>query len=193
MEIQSTDNGLRKIRMGKDFFTSYRKNIIQSDEILLNIFVPRTKSDQYFVAYKQAKRRDDDIAIVTAAFNVIFHENTDIVKTVQMSFGGMAPTTVLATKSAEKMIGKKWSKELIEEVNSYLVKELDLSPSAPGGMAMYRKSLTLSLFFKTYLKISQQLEKTLNDRMPIPVKEKSGAATFHTLPPKTSQLYEVIA
>ena len=52
-------------------------------EMMLSITVPFTRwswanatihtfprENQHFVAYKQAKRRDDDIAIVNAAFNV---------------------------------------------------------------------------------------------------------------------------
>lgn len=58
------------------------------------------------MAYKQAKRRDDDIAIVNLALNVFFEPGTSIVAKAFMAFGGMAPTTVLARKSCEAMIGK---------------------------------------------------------------------------------------
>jgi len=62
--------------------------------------------DQYFYAYKQAKRRDDDIAIVNVATNVEFKPGTDIIQDISMAFGGMAPITVVAVKTKKKLIGK---------------------------------------------------------------------------------------
>jgi xanthine dehydrogenase/oxidase len=62
--------------------------------------------DQYFYAYKQAKRRDDDIAIVNMAANVEFNPGTNIIKDISLSFGGMAPVTVLAMKTKSMLIGK---------------------------------------------------------------------------------------
>lgn len=62
--------------------------------------------EQYFYAYKQAKRRDDDIAIVNMASNVEFNPGTNTIKDISLAFGGMAPTTVLAMKTKNKLIGK---------------------------------------------------------------------------------------
>lgn len=62
--------------------------------------------DQYFYAYKQAKRRDDDIAIVNVAANVEFKPGTDIIQDISLAFGGMAPITVVAVKTKKKLIGK---------------------------------------------------------------------------------------
>ncbi|XP_053697545.1 xanthine dehydrogenase [Sabethes cyaneus] len=193
LEVASLDGGYRKVHMGDGFFTGYRKNTIRPDEILVSIFVPKTNKNHHFVAFKQAKRRDDDIAIVNGAFNVLFKPETDIVEQIHMAFGGMAPTTVLAKKTAQSMIEQKWNSELVEKANTLLVDELPLSPSAPGGMILYRRSLTLSLFFKAYLTISEALSKQFPSREPIPDREKSGAHTFHTLIPKSTQLFEKVS
>lgn len=190
MEVASFERGTRKINMGKGFFTGYRRNIIEPDEILISIFIPRTEKDQYFLAYKQAKRRDDDIAIVNAAINVYFNPGTDVIKHIDLSFGGMAPTTVLAPKTSDAVIGMKWNNEMLEILNKELIDELPLDPGAPGGMILYRRSLTLSLFFKAYLDISQELEKSIISRTPIPDNQKSGSQLFHTLTPKSAQFYE---
>jgi xanthine dehydrogenase/oxidase len=60
-----------------------------------------------------------------------------------------------------------------------------------GGMVTYRRSLTISLFFKAYLTISQAIEKQNPALSLIPEREKSGAETFHTLTPISTQLFEV--
>ncbi|XP_019526140.3 xanthine dehydrogenase [Aedes albopictus] len=193
LEVASIDGGVRKVNMGDGFFTGYRRNIIRPEEILVSIFIPKTNLDQHFVAYKQAKRRDDDIAIVNGAFNVTFKPGTDIVEQAHLSFGGMAPTTVLAKKTGEALVGKKWNHKLVELANDMMVEELPLSPSAPGGMILYRRSLTLSLFFKAYLSISDVLSRTVANHEPVEDRERSGAETFHTLIPKSAQLFEKVS
>lgn len=176
--------------MGPGFFTGYRRNVIKESEILISLFIPKTSVNQHFKAFKQAKRRDDDIAIVNGAFNVRFEEGTNVINDVQFAFGGMAPTTILAPKTSAAVKGKLWNENLIEIVNRSLVDEIPLSSAAPGGMILYRRSLTLSLFFKAYLYISQELERSLGLSL-VNEREKSGAGTFHTLSPKSTQLFEV--
>lgn len=193
LEVASLDGGIRKVHMGDGFFTGYRKNIIRPEEVLVSLFIQKTNPNQHFIAYKQAKRRDDDIAIVNGAFNISFQPGTDIVEQAHLSFGGMAPTTVLAKKTGAALVGKKWNSKLVELANELMVEELPLSPSAPGGMILYRRSLTLSLFFKAYLSISDALTRTVSDHEPVHDRERSGANTFHTLIPKSAQLFEKVS
>lgn len=178
--------------MGDGFFTGYRRNIIDPDELLVWLRIPPTTSDQHFIAYKQAKRRDDDIAIVNMALNVTFQSGKDIVAQMHVAFGGMAPTVVLAPDSCALAVGQRWTRRLVERFNSALIAELPLAPSAPGGMILYRRSLTLSLFFKAFLHIGQQLELVVPARRPIAERERSGASTFHTLEPQSCQIYQRI-
>ncbi|XP_065093510.1 xanthine dehydrogenase-like [Ochlerotatus camptorhynchus] len=193
LEVASLDGGVRKVHMGDGFFTGYRKNVIRPEEVLVSLFIQKTNADQHFIAYKQAKRRDDDIAIVNGAFNIMFKPGTDVVEQAHLSFGGMAPTTVLAKKTGIALVGKKWDSKLVELANEMLIEELPLSPSAPGGMILYRRSLTLSLFFKAYLSISDALSRSVVGHAPVQDRERSGAKTFHTLVPKSAQLFEKVS
>lgn len=190
LEVASRLRGSRRVHMGEGFFTGYRRNIVEPDELLVSMLIPRTSSDQYFVAYKQAKRRDDDIAIVNMALNVTFETRKDVVANIHVAFGGMAPTVVLAPKSCALIIGKRWNRKAVEILSNGLVQELPLAPSAPGGMILYRRSLTISLFFKAFLEIGQSLERYVLNRRAIPDREKSGAQLFHTLTPKSNQIYQ---
>lgn len=192
LKVQSITRGERYVHMGNGFFTGYRKNIIEPDEVLVSLFMPATTENQHFLAYKQAKRRDDDIAIVNLALNVKFQPGTDCVEYLNMAFGGMAPTVAMSPNTSKAAHGQRWNDELVEIVNKELINELPLSPSAPGGNILYRRSLTLSLFFKAYLHIAQELEGKIVDREPIPDEEKSGAAQFHTPIPKSTQFYEKV-
>lgn len=190
--MESIARGRRTVKMGVGFFTGYRKNVIDPDEILVSLFIPTTTENQFFLAHKQAKRRDDDIAIVNIALNVKFVPGTHEVEWMNIAYGGMAPTVAMTPKTCAAAVGHKWNSDLVETVNKELINELPLSPSAPGGMILYRRSLTLSLFFKCYLKISQDLQAKIDEVDPIPEEEKSGADTFHTLIPKNTQLFEKV-
>ncbi|XP_033323472.2 xanthine dehydrogenase rosy isoform X2 [Megalopta genalis] len=192
LNLSSLSNGNRVVPMDHSFFKGYRQNIASPDEILLQIRIPFTKENQYFVAYKQAKRRDDDIAIVNMALNVFFQPGTNVVQKANLAFGGMAPTTVLARKTCEIMIGRKWDKTLVSSVYSSLLDEFPLPDNVPGGMVKYRKSLTLSLFFKGFLRIAAKLQVQLCDYPSWPKELESAGYGFHDKEPKSSQYYQVV-
>lgn len=172
--------------MDETFFTGYRRNVLQPDDVLVAVHLPFTAENQHFVALKQAKRRDDDIAIVNIAVNVRLAGSENRITHLDVAFGGMAPTTVLAMKSSAKVVGMKWNSQMVEVLNQSLIEELPLSEDAPGGMIGYRRSLTLSLFFKCYLEISN------NSSLQIAKNELSGKDSFHTLDHKSTQLFQVI-
>lgn len=184
----------REVCMANGFFTGYRRNVIEPSEVLVGLYFPKTLEHQYVIAFKQAKRRDDDIAIVNAAINVFIDPKTITVDKIYMAFGGMAPTTVLAVRSAEIMLKQKWNKDLVERVTESLCAELPLAPSAPGGMIAYRRSLVVSLFFKAYLTITQKLIKSgILPEDTLPQDELSGAEVFHTPALKSAQLFEKVS
>ncbi|TDG48374.1 hypothetical protein AWZ03_005119 [Drosophila navojoa] len=194
LEVASLAGGRRSVHMGAGFFTGYRRNVIQADEILLGIHLQKTTPDDHVVAFKQARRRDDDIAIVNAAVNVKFRAGSNVVERIQIAFGGMAPTTVLAPRTSELMVGQPWSQTLVERVSESLCKELPLDASAPGGMIAYRRALVVSLFFKSYLAISRKLcDSGIMSPQALPQKELSGADKFHTPALRSSQLFERVA
>lgn len=55
--------------------------------------------------------------------------------------------------------GRFWNEKLLQEVCAGLAEELHLPPDAPGGMVDFRRTLTLSFFFKFYLTVLQKLGK----------------------------------
>lgn len=57
---------------------------------------------------------------------------------------------------------RDWNEKLLQDACRLLASEMDLSPSAPGGMVDFRRTLTLSFFFKFYLTVLQKLSKNHN-------------------------------
>uniref|UniRef100_A0A3Q2Q717 Xanthine dehydrogenase n=1 Tax=Fundulus heteroclitus TaxID=8078 RepID=A0A3Q2Q717_FUNHE len=178
-------NGSREVLMDDSFFTGYRKTAVEPQEILLSIHIPYSQKSQFISAFKQSPRREDDISIVTAAMSVTFSPGTDVVKDLRLSFGGMAPVTVLARRTADRLLGRQWGEELLQEACSLLAEEMSLDPSAPGGMVSYRRTLTLSLFYKFYLRVLQKLRSTVQRHRPA---SRSTRYSKHTSTRETDTL-----
>lgn len=138
--IQSQSRGIFDIPI-TSWFLRYRTTALPDDGVITQIVIPlpTDESREITKAYKQAKRKDDDIAIVTAGFRVRLDEN-GLVEDCGFSLGGMAPTTVVAVKAQEAVIGKKWSETTtLEAAINALLEQFDLSYGVPGGMAQYRR------------------------------------------------------
>nr|XP_060610128.1 xanthine dehydrogenase/oxidase [Anolis sagrei ordinatus] len=191
-----SNEGSRTIRMDETFFTGYRKTILKSQELLLSIEIPFTRKGEYFSAFKQASRREDDIAIVTCGLRVLFQEGCDRVQEIKLSYGGMAPTTVMARKTCQELIGREWKENLLQEACHMLASEMNLSPSAPGGMVDFRRTLVLSFFFKFYLTVLQKLNIELNGNNnlgeTVPPQYASATELFHKDPVDNVQLFQEV-
>jgi xanthine dehydrogenase/oxidase len=77
----------------ESFFIGYRKTALEKGEVLTKIVVPLTRPLEFVMAFKQSKRKDDDIAIVNAGMRVWLGEDL-IVKEASLCYGGLAPMTV---------------------------------------------------------------------------------------------------
>lgn len=180
LNVYNPTTGRRNVVIDDLFFKNYRITEIKTDDIVLSLEIPHTKENQMFKAFKQARRRDDDIAIVTAAFNIKFVGKSNIVSEAMLCFGGMGPTTLSAKNTATFIKGLEWTQTMADAVMEKLSDEFKLDESVPGGMAAYRKSLCLSLFFKFHLIVLQKL-RGLESEMNIQ----------ENIIPKSSQIYEI--
>nr|XP_057906870.1 xanthine dehydrogenase/oxidase [Doryrhamphus excisus] len=185
-------DGSRVVQMDNGFFVGYRKTLLRPQEVLLSIQIPFSTRNQFVSAFKQSPRREDDISIVTAAMSVTFKAGTTTVEDMKLSYGGMAATTVLANNTAQKVLGRCWGEEMLEEACRSLAEELSLDPSVPGGMVSYRQTLSLSLFYKFYLTVLQKLR-----RQGINVEELrsdlvSATELYHSETPSSVQIYQEV-
>ncbi|XP_041418513.1 xanthine dehydrogenase/oxidase isoform X2 [Xenopus laevis] len=186
----------RTVHMDETFFTEYRKTVVTPQEILLSIEIPYSTKWEYFSAFKQASRREDDIAIVTSGMRVLFKPDSHQVESIRLSYGGMAPVTVMAKNTCMELAGKYWDDKLLQSACQLLAKEMALSPSVPGGMVEYRQTLTLSFFFKFYLTVHKKLALDLNGNNnfaeTIPPKYESATELFHKSHPCSVQLFQEV-
>ncbi|WPH04180.1 xanthine dehydrogenase [Acrodontium crateriforme] len=141
-----------------EFFKAYRVTALPPDAIIASIRIPVFKEKgEYMRAYKQSKRKDDDIAIVNAALRVRL-DDSNIVEDCSLVYGGMAPTTIGAKHAMAYLQGKKFTDPAtLEGVMNALEQDFDLRFGVPGGMATYRKSLAFGFFYKFYHEVLQRL------------------------------------
>nr|XP_030713872.1 xanthine dehydrogenase/oxidase isoform X1 [Globicephala melas] len=184
----------RTVRMDHTFFPGYRKTLLGPEEILLSVEIPYSREGEFFSAFKQASRREDDIAKVTCGMRVLFQPGAAQVKELALCYGGMADRTISALRTTQKQLLKFWNEKLLQDVCAGLVEELPLSPDAPGGMIEFRRTLTLSFFFKFYLTVLQKLGKEDSEDKCGKLDPTYSSATllFHKDPPANIQLFQEV-
>ncbi|OCK73770.1 hypothetical protein K432DRAFT_430402 [Lepidopterella palustris CBS 459.81] len=151
----------------KQLFIAYRTTNLPADAVITHIRIPLSapapRTREFVKAYKQAKRKDDDIAIVNAGFRVLLDDGMEVMD-VRVVYGGMGPTTIQAERTRNVLIGKQWlNSETLKLALEALSKDFDLSFSVPGGMAHYRRTLALSLFFRFWHEVTHELVPTRID------------------------------
>ena len=173
-EVQSKGNTPRFIQADA-FFLGYRKTAMQPEEVLVRVHIPLSKPFEYVQEFKQAHRRDDDIAIVNAGMRVRFKpsEGADplwLVEDVAIAYGGVAPCTVTAKDTAAFLVGKPWTQDTLRRALDLVSQEIKVGEEAPGGMVEFRNSLVTSFLFKFFacsgLKLSSDAGEQAVGEMP---------------------------
>ncbi|GMF37068.1 unnamed protein product [Phytophthora fragariaefolia] len=164
IELQST-RGAQYVRV-RDFFLSYRKVDMEQDEVITAVYVPYTKKWEYMLPFKQARRREDDISIVTAGIRVKLECSRETgawtIQDASAAYGGMAPITKSASETENFLIGKVFDESTIDAACDVLhSNDFKLPDGVPGGMAKYRESLCSSFLYKFYIASSQRLQLDL--------------------------------
>ena len=141
------------------FFKGYRTTALPPDAIIASLRIPIAQERrEYIRAYKQAKRKDDDIAIVNAALRVSL-DDALCVSSVNLVYGGMAAFTISASKTASYLVGRSW-RDLgtLEGAMNALEDDFDIRYGVPGGMATYRRSLALGFFYRFYHEVLSEVD-----------------------------------
>lgn len=197
LTLAAAGGKIRKVKLDENFFTGYRRTILQANEILVDIFIPFTEKHEYVFAFKQARRREDDIAIVNTGMRVLFDKETQSsswqIQDCSFSFGGLAPTTVMAMKTVKGLTGRTWNESIVQEACQLLAEDLPLAPGAPGGQVEYRRSLASSLFFKFYLNVTLQLSnQEVAYKADIPKSFISGTGNFQRDTTYSTQTFQEV-
>ncbi|KAJ1026109.1 hypothetical protein NDA18_003768 [Ustilago nuda] len=141
--IDTTSSAEKSLNM-RDFFLGYRKTALPAGAVITKLYIPWSDdAGSVMHAFKQSKRKDDDIAIVNACLRLSVRE--DKITNATFAFGGMGPTTMQSVEVQKFLVGKQFSApESLSEALQILAKQdFPLSYGVPGGMPIFRKALAL--------------------------------------------------
>lgn len=148
VELASPDGPVR-ISLRDNFFTGYRRNRVNTDQIISKLVIPQLSKNAFCATYKVSKRNDDDIAIVNAAFCIELASG-DKIKSLVGSFGGMGPMTRFTSFD---VASHAWFAD--DDTLAMCIKQLNtdfaLPADVPGGSAAYRTAMTGSFLTKFYM------------------------------------------
>ncbi|KAJ6254003.1 xanthine dehydrogenase [Anaeramoeba flamelloides] len=163
--IVDTNQNRRTIPASKFFIPKYRSvNLDTEKEVIESIFIPYTQEREFVQAYKQSRRKEEDICIANGAFRVKLDQN-NVVKDVTMAFNGVAPYVKMAHKTMDLMMGRPFNQDLVSRVLKSLEKEVNIPKGSPGGMGEYRTVLVQSFFYKFALHVLNKINPSaLNKR-----------------------------
>lgn len=146
--VLSSIRGERTVRVN-EFFTSYKKTLLDSDEIISEFIIPRSSFYQLDNSrrienrfYKVSKRIDDDISAVCAAFHIEL-EGKKIVS-VSTGFGGMAAIPKPAEALEATISGRVLDEQCIADAEIALKKDFQPIDDV-RATAEYRHKVTANL------------------------------------------------
>lgn len=132
----------------EDFYLGYQQKDLQADEFVAALRVPLPQSGVRFRTYKLAKRFDQDISAVCAAFALTL--DGAIVKEARIAFGGMAATPKRAAQAEAVLTGRAWDEAALTEAMAALAR--DYAPlSDMRASSSYRMNTAQNLLRRFWL------------------------------------------
>lgn len=114
----------QRVLLLESFYLDYMKKDMQPGEFVAAVRIPLPKAGQQFRTYKLAKRYDQDISAVCAAFAISLDgDNGDIVRDAHIAFGGMAATSRRAPLAEAALNGQPWNEATVKNAMALLAQD----------------------------------------------------------------------
>jgi xanthine dehydrogenase small subunit len=98
----------------EDFYLGYQQKDLRPGEFVQAVRVPLPRAGLAFRTYKLAKRFDQDISAVCAAFALEL-DDAGTVRNARIAFGGMAATPKRAASAEAALVGRAWDDAAVRE------------------------------------------------------------------------------
>jgi carbon-monoxide dehydrogenase medium subunit len=160
-----------------DFYTGVRKNVMEADEIVTDIFfdAPGPHHDSFYI--KTALRRAQAISVIN--ISVLLEMDDGKVVNPQLTLGAVAPTIIHADTAEEFLAGKALSDEVIFKTAA-LIQEAASPISDIRGSADYRAYMVGGIAKRALQAIRDGVDKSIIPEDPV-LLMGSGV---HGVPPK---------
>ncbi len=131
-----------------EFFLGYRKTALAPGEFLEGMEIPLPAAEDRVAVYKISKRFEQDISAVCGAFRLRL--DGGVVADIRIGYGGMAAVPKRAAATEAALIGKPWTRAMVDAAMAVLGKEFtpltDMRASAE-----YRRIVAKNLLLRFWL------------------------------------------
>ncbi|CAK4609252.1 hypothetical protein LEN26_006671 [Aphanomyces euteiches] len=185
VEVASNARGAQTIPVA-NFFVGYRRVVLEPDEVIVRILIPLSRQNEFIFPFKQARRREDDISIVTAGMRVHLAPIDEAwkVESISLIYGGMAPTIKAAVETQKALIeAPVFNQSAIDAACRVLAEEMALPVNVPGGMPAYRTTLAVSFLYKFFIQVAESVAHVRPEEplwTSLDPREKSASRSFLT-------------
>jgi xanthine dehydrogenase small subunit len=129
-------------------YLGYQKKNLRAGEFVVSVVVPPPKSGRWFASYKLAKRIDQDISAVCAAFAV--EVSGGRVVDARLAYGGMAAIPSRAANAEKALVGQPWSEAAVDSAVAAL--RADFTPLTDSRASQaYRLKAAGNLLRRFYM------------------------------------------
>jgi xanthine dehydrogenase small subunit len=141
--------GARVRRMPLErLYRGYQQKDLAPGEFIVAVLVPPPNAGTLFASYKLAKRIDQDISGVCAAFAV--EVSGGRIASARLAYGGMAAIPARAVNAEQALVGQPWSEATIDQAIAALT--ADFTPlTDPRASRAYRLQAAGSMLRRFYL------------------------------------------
>jgi xanthine dehydrogenase small subunit len=142
----------------EDFYLGYQQKDLRAGELVRGVRVPLPRQGLAFRTYKLAKRFDQDISAVCAAFALELDAAGTVIE-ARIAFGGMAATPKRAAAAEAALLGRAWDDAAVKAAMTALA--ADYAPlSDMRASSAYRMRTAQNLLRRFWL------ETRLEDPLP---------------------------
>ncbi|MCC8395098.1 xanthine dehydrogenase small subunit [Paraburkholderia sp. MMS20-SJTR3] len=143
------------------FYVGYQKSALRAGEFVAALRVPRPAGTLRFRTYKVAKRYDQDISAVCAAFALHIGDDRTI-RAARVAFGGMAATPKRAAHAEAVLDGASWDEATARRAMDALAADYQPLTDMRASSA-YRLKVARNLLWRFYLETRDDAPLALCD------------------------------
>ncbi len=140
--VETVSRRGRRIIPVEDFIIGYRKTVLEPGEIIAGVRVPRPQPESRIRVYKVARRVDQDISAVSAAF--VLDVEDGVVTRARVAFGGVADRPLRAVEVETALTGRAWTLKTARAAADAVRRSVRPIDDARGS-AVYRETVCANL------------------------------------------------
>ena len=166
----SSANGSRTLPL-EEFFTDYYETVLQPDEVITDLFVPRMQPNSAGAYLKFLPRTADDYATVSVAAVVTLEPGKKVFKDVRIALGSVGTTPIRAKEAEAVLRGQPVKPEALREAGEKAKGEVDPITDLRGS-ADYKQEMAAVFVRRALEKALETLRKQPKRPAPRPLRSR---------------------